>query len=61
LAVAAISLSALSDYFVLDYVWKQHENDVVKVTGFKNGIYVHPDRMAAMKKKMAGGSKTVKL
>lgn len=52
LAVAAIAISALSDYLVLDYVWKQHETDIVKLTGFKNGIYVTPDKMVSMRKRM---------
>lgn len=54
LAVAAIAFSALSDYLVLEYVWKQHESDIVKLTGFKNGIYVTPDRMVSMRKRMSG-------
>ena len=34
---------------------------MVKLTGFKNGIYVHPDRMAAMKKSMKAGPRPVEL
>ena len=52
LAAVVIGLSALSDVVVLDWVWKQHEQDIVKLTGFKNGIYVSPERMLAMRSKM---------
>ena len=48
-----IGLSALSDVVVLDWVWKQHEQDIVKLTGFKNGIYVSPERMMAMRAKIS--------
>ena len=33
----------------MDYVWKQHEREVTKLTGFKNGIYVSPDRLEKMR------------
>ena len=52
LAVTAIALSAVSDYFVVEWVWNQHEQDVVKLTGFKNGIFISPDRMKAMRSKV---------
>jgi hypothetical protein len=52
LAVGSIAFCALSDYFLSGYVWRQHEVDVVRLTGFKNGIYVNPERMEAMRRKM---------
>jgi len=42
LAFGAIAVSALSDFLVSNYVWRQHEIDITKLTGFKNGIYVNP-------------------
>ncbi len=53
LAVAAIAVSALSDFLFNDYVWRQHEADIVRLTGFKNGIYVSPERMEQMKLSMS--------
>jgi len=52
LALGAIAISALSDFAVMDYVWKQHEAEVVRLTGYKNGIYVSPERLKAMRSKM---------
>lgn len=52
LAFGAIALSAISDYLVLEHVWSQHEKDVCKLTGFKNGIYVKPEVMVRMRKSM---------
>ncbi len=53
LALGAIALCAVSDYLVLEHVWGQHEKEVSKLTGFKNGIYVKPEVMARMRKSMA--------
>lgn len=53
LALAAIALCAASDFLVLEHVWAQHEKEVNKITGFKNGIYVKPEVMARMRKSMA--------
>jgi len=55
LAIGAIALSALSDYMVNEYVWKQHESEVTKLTGFKNGFYVSPERMKKMRSSMSKG------
>lgn len=53
LAIGFVAVSAISDYMINNYVWKQHEAEVVRLTGFKDGIYVNPERMAAMRSKMA--------
>lgn len=53
LAVGAIVVSALSDFLFNDFVWRQHEGDIVRLTGFKNGIYVSPERMEQMKISMS--------
>lgn len=51
LAAAAIGFCALSDYLASEYVWRQHESEIVRLTGFKNGIYVSPDRMRKMRER----------
>lgn len=45
LAVGAILLSAASDFLINDYIWKKHQLEITKLTGFKNGIFVSPERM----------------
>lgn len=40
----------------MDYVWKQHESEVVKLTGYKDGIWVSPERLKMMRSKMGAGS-----
>lgn len=57
LALGAIGFCALSDYITSEYVWKEHEVEVVRLTGFKNGIYVSPERMVSMREKMMKGNK----
>lgn len=51
LAAAAIAFCAFSDYVTSEYIWRQHETEVVRLTGFKNGIYVSPQRMRVMREK----------
>jgi hypothetical protein len=53
LAVGAIVVSTLSDYLMSDYIWKQHETDVIRLTGYKNGIYLSPQKMKAMRQSMS--------
>lgn len=60
LALGAIAVSALSDFLVSNYVWGQHEVDIIKLTGFKNGIYVNPERMKQMRLNM-GNKQQVRL
>lgn len=52
LAMGAIAFCAVSDYLTSEYVWRQHEIEIVRLTGFKNGIYVNPERMRKMREKM---------
>jgi hypothetical protein len=52
LALGAIAFCALSDYLTSEWAWRQHEVEVVRLTGFKNGIYVNPERMRQMREKM---------
>jgi hypothetical protein len=53
--LGAIAVSALADFALMDYVWKQHEAEVVKLTGYKDGIFVSPERLKAMRSKMSMG------
>ena len=52
LAIGAIGFCALTDYFISEWAWRQHEVQIVRLTGFKNGIYVNPQRMRQMRAKM---------
>jgi hypothetical protein len=42
----------VSDYLTNEWVWRQHEVEIVRLTGFKNGIYVNPERMRKMRANM---------
>ncbi len=52
LALGAITFCAVADYLTNDYVWRQHEAEIVRLTGFKNGVYVSPERMKKMRQKV---------
>lgn len=42
LALGAIGFCALTDFLASEWTWSQHEVEIVRLTGFKNGIYVNP-------------------
>lgn len=49
LVLGAIFISALADIMAVNFVWSKYQKDVVKFTGFKNGIYFKPETMEIMR------------
>lgn len=49
-AVLAFALCGLADYLTFRYAFSQTEKTLVKYTGFRDGVYVNPDKFQAMKK-----------
>lgn len=49
-AVMAFGLCAAADYAAYRYSFAQTEKILVKYTGFRDGVFVSPDKFAAMRK-----------
>ena len=44
-----MGFTALCDYVASELAWKKHEETVVKYTGFRNGVYISPEKLKKMK------------
>ena len=58
--MGALALTALTDYVASELAWKRHEEMVVEYTGFRNGVYISPDKMKKMKSVYERGISAIK-
>ena len=49
-AFLAFGLCAAADYIAYRYSFSQTEKILLKYTGFRDGVYVNPDKFATMRK-----------
>lgn len=54
-AILAFGLCAAADYLTFRYAFSQTEKTLIKYTGFRDGVYVNPDKFQSMKKSFDRG------